>query len=264
MAATSELDGSGELVVTRPVSQVLLLRIHRPSRRNALHFALRAEIADCFTRASDDPEIRVVIITGGDDFAAGADVTELAELGPIELMAKRVHRYWQAVAECPKPVIAAIEGLALGGGLELALCADIVIAGEGARVGFPEIKLGIFPGGGGTQRILTRVSLATACLLLFTGRLITATEAFQRGLISELVPTGKAVEAAIGMAESIAQMPPLALAQLKEVLLVAHDVPLSAGLKLERSAFNVLFASEDQKEGMRAFLSKQKPNFQGR
>lgn len=252
------------LIVERRNPRICVLTIDRPERRNALNLALRARIADEIVIAGNDPDVRVVVITGQTNFAAGADVGEMADATPVELMGRRVHRYAQAVADCPKPVISAIEGYALGGGLELALCTDVIVAADDARMGFPEIKLGIFPGGGGTQRLLRRVSLSTAYLMLYTGQLITGREAFDRGLVSAIAPPGQALDAAMQIAATISDLPPLALAQLKEVVGAAQDVPLSQGLKLERNAFQVLFASEDQKTGMRAFLEKTKPVFTGR
>jgi len=252
------------LTVDRSNPRIRVLTIDRPAQRNALNLAMRAQIADEVLLAGNDSDVRVVVITGTTDFAAGADVRELADATPIELMARRVHRYAQTVADCAKPVIAAIEGLALGGGLELALCAEIIVAAEDARIGFPEIKLGIFPGGGGTQRLLRRVSLSTAYLMLYTGQLLTGREAFDRGLASAIAPPGEAFKVAMKTAVAISDLPPLALAQLKDVVSAAQDIPLSEGLKLERNAFQVLFASEDQKAGMRAFLDKTKPVFTGR
>jgi len=250
--------------VERHNPRIRVLRINRPERRNALTLALRSRIADEVLDAGNSSEVRVVVITGGTDFAAGADVRELVDATPVELMLRRVHRYGQAVADCPKPVIAAIEGRALGGGLELALCSDIIVAADDAKLGFPEIKLGIFPGGGGTQRLLQRLSLSTAYLMLYTGHLLTGREALDRGLVSAIAPSGCALQMAMQIASTVAEMPPLALAQLKDLVGAAHDVPLSQGLKLERNAFQVLFASDDQKAGMRAFLNKTKPDFVGR
>ena len=188
----------------------------------------------------------------------------MAEAGPVEIMARNLQQYWQTVMNCPKPVIAAIEGFALGGGLELALCADIIIAGEGAKLGFPEVKLGILAGGGGTQKLSRLVGRQRAMLLLMTGRLFSAAEAASMGVISELAPTGRALPRALEIAREIAALPPIAVAQIKEVVNAGLNAPLDTALMLERKALQLLFATRDQKEGMRAFLEKRKPNFEGK
>jgi enoyl-CoA hydratase/carnithine racemase len=166
--------------------------------------------------------------------------------------------------DCPKPVIAAIEGFALGGGLELALCADIIVAGEGARLGLPEVKLGILAGGGGTQKLARLVGGKRAMLLLLTGRMFGAAEALSMGLVSEMAATGLALARAIEIAGEIAAMPPIAVMQIKEIVNAGLNAPLETALMLERKAFQLQFATRDQKEGMRAFLEKRKPMFEGK
>ena len=211
------------------------------------------------------PEIRCVIITGSDAaFAAGADIGEMAEAGPVEVMARNVQKYWRAIIDCPKPLIAAIEGFALGGGLELALCADIIVAGEGARLGLPEVKLGILAGGGGTQKLARLVGRQRAMLLLMTGKMFGAAEALSMGVISEMAPTGQALPRAIEIAREIAALPPIAVMQIKEIVNAGLNAPLDTALMLERKAFQLQFATSDQKEGMRAFMEKRKPKFEGK
>jgi enoyl-CoA hydratase/carnithine racemase len=253
------------VLIERPSDDIVILRLNRPEVRNALNLDLRIKLADGVAKAGTDPKIRCLIITGSDKtFAAGADVGQMAEAGPVEIMARNLQQYWQTVMNCPKPVIAAIEGFALGGGLELALCADIIIAGEGAKLGFPEVKLGILAGGGGTQKLSRLVGRQRAMLLLMTGRLFSAAEAASMGVISELAPTGRALPRALEIAREIAALPPIAVAQIKEVVNAGLNAPLDTALMLERKALQLLFATRDQKEGMRAFLEKRKPNFEGK
>jgi enoyl-CoA hydratase/carnithine racemase len=178
-------------------------------------------------------------------------------------MSRNVQKYWRAIMDCPKPVIAAVEGFALGGGLELALCADIIVAGEGAKLGLPEVKVGILPGGGGTQKLARLVGRQRAMMLIMTGRMFGADEALRMGVISELAPTGQALARAIEIAREIAAMPPISIMQIKEIVNAGVNAPLDTALMLERKAFQLQFATRDQKEGMRAFMEKRKPKFEG-
>src|SRR5450759_5872635 len=175
------------LLIERPSDAIVVFRLNRPQVRNALNLEVRTRLADEVTRHAADPAIRCLIVTGSDAvFAAGADISEMAEAGPVEVMARNLQKYWRTIMDCPKPVIAAIEGFALGGGLELALCADIIVAGEGARLGLPEVTIGILPGGGGTQKLARLVGRQRAMLLLMTGRMFSAAEALSMGVISEI------------------------------------------------------------------------------
>jgi enoyl-CoA hydratase/carnithine racemase len=179
-------------------------------------------------------------------------------------MARNVQKYWRMIMECPKPLIAAIEGFALGGGLELALCADIIVAGDNARLGLPEVKIGILPGGGGTQKLARLVGRQRAMLLLMTGRMFSAAEALNMGVIGEMAPAGQALTRAIEIAREIAAMPPIGIQQIKEIVNAGLNAPLETALMLERKALLLQFATRDQKEGMRAFLEKRKPTFEGK
>jgi enoyl-CoA hydratase len=256
---------SNSLLIERPSNDIVVFRLNRPQVRNALNLEVRARLADEITAHAADADIRCLIITGSDvAFAAGADISEMAEAGPVEIMGRNVQRYWQAIMDCPKPVIAAVEGFALGGGLELALCADIVVAGEGARLGLPEIKLGILPGGGGTQKLTRLVGRQRAMLLLLTGKLFSAAEALNMGVVSELAPTGQALHRAMEIAREIAMMPPISVLQIKEIVNAGLNAPLDTALMLERKAAQLQFATRDQKEGMRAFMEKRKPKFEGK
>ncbi|NMG75743.1 enoyl-CoA hydratase [Aromatoleum diolicum] len=256
---------SDEVILERPQSGIALLRLNRPEARNALSQALRLALAEHFTALGADPEVRCIVLTGSERvFAAGADIRDLAERSAIDMMMRNTHRLWQAIASCPKPVIAAVNGLALGGGCELAMHADIIIAGEGASFGQPEVRIGIMPGAGGTQRLTRAVGKFRAMKMVLTGQPVGAREALGMGLASEVVADGQVLARALELAAEIAALPPLAVMQIKEVVLAGQDASLEAALMLERKAFQLLFASADQKEGMRAFLDKRKPDYQGR
>jgi enoyl-CoA hydratase len=259
------MTAADELLIERPSKDIVVLRLNRPQVRNALNLPMRVRLADEITRFVADPEIRCLVATGSDAaFAAGADIGEMAQAGPAEIMAANVQKYWRIITECPKPLIAAVEGYALGGGLELALCADIIVAGEGARLGLPEVKLGILPGGGGTQRLARLVGSKRAMLLLMTGKMFSAAEAFAMGVISEVTPTGQALLRALEIATEIAAMPPVAVMQIKEIVNAGMNAPLDIALMLERKAFALQFSTKDQKEGMSAFLEKRKTKFEGK
>jgi enoyl-CoA hydratase/carnithine racemase len=214
---------------------------------------------------AEDADNRCAVLTGdARAFAAGADIGEMADLGAIELLERQVGRLWDAIAAFPKPLIAAVNGYALGGGCELAMHADIIIAGESARFGLPEVRLGILPGGGGTQRLIRAVGKFKALRMILTGDPVSGAEAFAMGLASEVVADGNVESRALEMATQIAALPPLAVMQIKEVVLRGQDADLATGLALERKALQILFSSEDKREGMHAFMEKRKPNFVGR
>ncbi|MCF8477617.1 MAG: enoyl-CoA hydratase/isomerase family protein [Pseudolabrys sp.] len=253
------------LIVEHPSDNIIVLRLNRPAVRNALNLDVRVRLADEITRYGKDPQARCLIITGSDTvFAAGADIADMAEAGPIEIMARNIQQYWRTIMDCPKPVIAAVEGFALGGGLELALCADIIVAGEGAKLGLPEVKLGILAGGGGTQKLARLVGRQRAMLLLMTGRMFGAAEAFNMGIVGEVAPAGQALARALETAREIAAMPAISVLQIKELVNAGLNAPLETALMLERKAFQLQFATRDQKEGMKAFLEKRKPVYEGK
>ncbi len=254
-----------DVLVEKPRHGVALVRIDRPQVKNALNMAVRHQLAERLTELGRDDGVRCIVLAGnGKDFAAGADLTEMAEAGAVEMMLRRTHLLWRAIGECPKPVIAAVNGYALGGGCELAMHADIIIAGENAQFGQTEVRVGIMPGAGGTQRLTRAVGKFKAMRMILTGEIVSGREAEAMGLASAAVPDDAVEEHALDMAARIAAMPPLAVAQIKEVLLAGQDASLEAGLMLERKAFQILFDSLDQKEGMKAFLEKRKPAYQGR
>lgn len=244
---------------------VLLVRINRPEAKNALNNAVRKALTKAFTTAAEDASVRCVVITGNQEaFVAGADIKDMAEAGAVDIMLRRNHLMWRTIAQCPKPVIAAVNGFALGGGCELAMHADIIIAGESAQFGQPEIRVGIMPGAGGTQRLVRAVGKFKAMKMVLTGKPVSAREAEAMGLVSEVVADDQVLDSALALAKIIASMPPLAVEQIKEVMLAGPDAPLETALMLERKAFQLLFDSQDQKEGMRAFSEKRRPKYQGR
>jgi len=253
------------VLVEHAAQAVVLLRLNRPEARNALNNAVRGALAGHFRDFGEDSTTRCIVLTGdAKAFAAGADLKEIAALGAREMMQTGVRRLWKAIADCPKPVIAAVNGFALGGGCELAMHADIIVAGEGARFGQPELGVGVIPGGGGTQRLVRAVGKFRAMKMLLTGEMVDARQALEMGLVSEVVPDADVLDRALALARRIAELPPIAVMLCKEVVLTGQDCPLDAALSLERKAFELLFATEDQKEGMRAFAEKRKPDFQGR
>lgn len=253
-----------EVIVERPSAHVAVIRLNRPDARNALNQAVRSGLAEQFAALGADADVRAIVLTGGERiFAAGADLRDLADRSAIEILLRQSHRLWQAIAACPKPVIAAVNGLAWGGGCELAMHADLIVAGEGASFCQPEVKVGVMPGAGGTQRLTRAVGKFKAMKLALTGLPVSAREADAMGLVSEVVPDGEVQARALELATLIASRPPLAVTQIKEVLIAGEDASLETGLMLERKAFQLLFASRDQKEGMHAFLEKREPQFVG-
>lgn len=253
-----------ETLLEFPEPRIAVVRINRPDARNALNQDVRSQLAAHFSALGDNPEVRAIILTGGDKyFAAGADIRAMADAGAIDMMLRQTHRLWQAIAACPKPVIAAVNGFAWGGGCELAMHADIIVAGEGASFCQPEVKVGIMPGAGGTQRLTRAVGKFQAMKMILTGQPVPAREALAMGLASEVVADNQVFLRALELARQIAALPPLAIMQIKEVLLAGQDASLETALMLERKAFQLLFASADQKEGMQAFIEKRQPEFKG-
>ena len=253
------------VLLERPAEGVVLLRINRPEARNALNLEVRKQLARHLTELGEDAATRAIVLTGNEkSFAAGADIKEMAEAGTIEMFQRGVHKLWRTIAACPKPVIAAVNGFALGGGCELAMTCDIIIAGESARFGQPEVRIGIIPGGGATQRLTRAVGKYKAMRYILGGDPFGAKEAFNMGLASEVVPDAEVEQRALALARQIAELPPLAVQFAKEAVLAAMDAPLTAALALETKSAQMLFSSQDQKEGMRAFIEKRKPKFSGR
>lgn len=245
------------LLLEYPVEGVALLRIHRPAVRNALNLALRREIAAMFRELGARDDLRCIVLTGNEKaFCAGADLNEYVDADPIEIAERNMHLLWGAVSECPKPVIAAVQGYALGGGCELAMHADIIVAGASATFGQPEIRVGLIPGGGATQRLPRAIGKFLAMRLLLTGEPLSATEALSHGLVSKVVDDDQVVAEAIRMASAIAAHSPMAARQIKELVLESMNTPLDAGLRMERKAFQLIFATKEKTQMIRKFLNK--------
>jgi enoyl-CoA hydratase len=258
-------DGADNHLLFGREGPVALVQIHRPRVRNALNEALLTDLVAHLESLDSDPDIRVIVLTGDERaFAAGADIAEMADLSSTEMAFGMRLALWERLGKTKKPLIAAVSGYALGGGNELAMACDMVVAGESAQFGQPEINLGIIPGAGGTQRLVRAIGKARAMELVLTGRLQTANEAFALGLITKVVPDELYLAEALRLAHLIAAKPPLAVQVAKDAVLKAFDTSLDAGLAYERAAFNVLFATEDRREGMTAFLQKRAPAFKGR
>ncbi len=254
-----------ELLVHCQDDGVAVVTLHRPDATNALSLPLQAALSRAFSALSDYAPARAIVLTGGDKvFAAGGDIKSMDGCGPIEIMKRHTERVWAPIERCPKPIIAAVCGYAFGGGAELAMHCDIILAGSSASFAQPEIRIGIMPGIGGTQRLVRAVGKFNAMRMLLTGRPVGAEEARIMGLVSQVLPDDQVLPEALKLAAQIAAMPPLAAMQIKEVVLAGMDASLDAALMLERKANQLLFATQDQKEGMQAFIEKRKPSFEGR
>jgi enoyl-CoA hydratase len=255
-----------ENIVTERRGRVGLVTLNRPKQLNALNDALMNELGSVLREYDADDTIGAIVITGGDKaFAAGADVGAMKDYSYMDVYKSDfITRNWEAVRAVRKPVIAAVAGFALGGGCELAMMCDIVIAAENARFGQPEIKLGIIPGAGGTQRLPRAIGKAKAMDLVLTGRMMDAQEAERAGLVSRIVAPDKLLEESIATANAICGYSLPAVMLAKEAVNRAYESTLAEGVLFERRVFHSLFATEDQKEGMRAFIEKRKPDFKQR
>jgi enoyl-CoA hydratase len=254
-----------KLVLVERDGAVAVVSLNRPAKRNALDLAMRGAIAEAFAELDADRDVRAIVVTGGDAvFAAGADLNLLVDKGSQEVADIDLGRYWAPVAQCSKPVVAAVCGPAFGAGCELALMCDFIVADASARFGQPELGVGIMPGAGGTQRLVRTVGKQMASMLLLTAEPLTGERAFQLGLVAELAADGLAVTRARELARKASRMPPKAVSATRRVLRQGSDLPLDAALALENREFLLLFDTEDKYEGMRAFLEKRKPEFKGR
>ena len=242
-----------------------LARLDRPEVRNALSAELMEELASICERWDEDPEVRCIVIAGGDDwFAAGADIKAMAQRTLAETLTSPAARFWPRLAALRTPLVAAVSGYALGGGCELALACDMIVASERAEFGQPEILLGIIPGGGGTQRLARVMGKQRAMELVLTGRRIGAAEAHELGIVTRLAPPDGWLDSALELAATVAERPPLAVRLGKQAVLAAEETPMSAGLDQERRLYELAMATEDRVEGMNAFIEKRKPEFRGR
>jgi enoyl-CoA hydratase len=245
---------------------VRVVRFNRPQALNAFSDQLMDELTLALDAAETDKSVRVIVITGSDKaFAAGADIKGFAPLNYAEAYGHDIiTRNWERVVRCRKPVIAAVAGYALGGGCEFAMMCDFIICADNAKFGQPEITIGVSPGAGGSQRLTRFVGKSKAMEMILTGRMMDAAEAERSGLVSRVVPLASLMDEALKVAQKIAEMPPIAVMINKEMVNAAYETTLTEGVKFERRLFHSLFAFEDQKEGMKAFVEKRKPDFKGR
>lgn len=256
-----------EFITVNPQAKpaVALVSLNRPKELNALNLQLMSELRDAIQMLDADPEVRAIVVTGNEKaFAAGADIKQMAGKNTIDMLLADQFATWESIRRCKKPLIAAVSGFALGGGCELAMTCDMIIASETAQFGQPEIKIGVIPGAGGTQRLTRAIGKARAMELVLTGRFISAAEADKLGLVTRVVPQELCLLEALSVAAKIAEMSPLAVRLAKEAVNQTYENHLNDGLHFERKNFYMLFASDDQKEGMNAFIEKRKPQFTGR
>jgi enoyl-CoA hydratase len=254
-----------QLILIENTPPVLTIRLNRPDVLNALNTALMRELVDALEAADADDTVRAVVLTGdAKAFAAGADIREMADASAVEMLLRDQFARWDRIRKVRKPLIAAVSGFALGGGCELAMMCDIIVASETAKFGQPEIGIGVMPGAGGTQRLTRAVGKAKSMEMVLTGAMIGAREAMDAGLVNRVVPVEAYLGEALALAREIASKPPLAVRLAKEAVLKAFDTTIEGGLEYERKNFYLLFATEDQKEGMKAFVEKRKPEWKGR
>jgi enoyl-CoA hydratase len=253
------------LVEQNFASHIALIRLNRPKELNALNLQLMIELKDALLALDHDEEIRAIIITGNEKaFAAGADIKQMVGKSAIDMLKVDQFSIWDQIRKTRKPLIAAVSGFALGGGCELAMLCDMIIASESAKFGQPEIKIGVMPGAGGTQRLTRAVGKSMAMEMVLTGRFLSAQEAKNYGLVNKVVPVEIYMDETVKLASEIAQMSPIAAQLAKESVNKAFEMPLQEALHFERKNFYMLFATEDQTEGMNAFVEKRKPHFVGK
>lgn len=256
-----------ELIIVNPQIEkhIALIQLNRPKELNALNRQLMNELKEALQQLDEDDQVRVIVLTGNEKaFAAGADIKQMADATAMDMVKLDQFSAWDQIKKTKKPMIAAVSGFALGGGCELMMHCDLVVASETARIGQPEIKIGVMPGAGGTQRLTRSVGKALAMEMVLTGRFFTAEEVLRVGLINKVVPVELYFAEAMNLAKLVAENSPVALKLAKEAVLQAFNTTLDEGLLLERKNFYLCFASEDQKEGMKAFVEKRKAEFKGR
>lgn len=253
------------LVITEQVDRVAVVYLNRPETLNAISPGMLSTLCDTLEALDADPQVRVFVLTGkGRAFAAGADIRLMAKATPSDILELDTRSYWKRLGRLNKPLIAAVNGYAYGGGCELAMQCDLIVASETARFAQPEIKLGIMPGAGGTQRLARAIGPYRAMELILTGEPLSAQDAYAAGLVNRLVPPERCLEEALALAHLIAQRPPLAVRLAREAVRHGFETSLREGLEVERRNYLLLFDTEDQKEGMAAFLEKRLPRFSGR
>ncbi len=254
-----------QYILTDRDENVGIVTLNRPNALNALNNQIVAELADALVAFDQDESIRCIVITGAGDraFAAGADIKEMSDKSPIDMMLGGFGA-WQRIKQIHKPMIAAVGGYALGGGCELAMHCDMIVASENARFGQPEILLGVIPGAGGTQRLARTLGKYRTMEMVLTGEQIPAQEMAAHGLVNRVVPKGEHLTEAIKLAKTVAAQAPIAVRLAKEAVNAAFETPLEEGLEIERKNFFLLFATEDMREGMQAFIEKRKADFKGK
>lgn len=255
-----------KFIIVEPAyaSHIALIRLNRPNELNALNLELMGELRDSLKALDSNDEVRVIIITGNERaFAAGADIKQMADKNVIDVLKIDQFSTWDQIKRTKKPIIAAVSGFALGGGCELAMTCDMIVASETAQFGQPEIKIGIMPGAGGTQRLPRAVGKALAMEMVLTGNFINAERALKAGLINKIVPLEVYLEEAVKLAKDIAALSPISVQLAKESVNKSYEQNLQESLYFERKNFYMCFASDDQKEGMAAFVEKRKPEFKG-
>ena len=256
-----------ELIIVTEQHQpgIALIQLNRSKELNALNPQLMGEVRDALVQLDKNDQVKVIIITGNDQaFAAGADIKQMADKSAIDMHLMDQFSTWDQIRKTKKPIIAAVSGFALGGGCEFVMTCDMVIASETAKFGQPEIKIGTIPGAGGTQRLTKAVGKAKAMELILTGRFLSAQEAHFYGLVNKVVPVEMYMHEAVELAKEIANLSPIAVQLAKEAINRSFETQLDEGLMFERKNFYLTFASEDQKEGMKAFIEKRKPVFKGK
>ena len=252
-------------ILIETIESVGLIRLNRPKALNALNSTVMSEIVDALKNLDDDEQIRAIVITGNDKaFAAGADIKEMVDVSSVEMFLTDPIANWDKVASFNKPLIAAVSGWCLGGGAELAMACDMIVASETAKFGQPEIKIGVIPGAGGTQRLTRAVGKAIAMEMVINNRTLSAQEALQHGLVNKVVPVEAYLEEALTLAKEIASRAPLAVRIGREMVNHAFESFLAHGIASERRSFYYLFASDDKKEGMSAFVEKRAPEWKGK
>ncbi len=262
---TKTLAASYETLLVEKRGKVALVTLNRPQALNALNQQVGLDLISAFEAFDEDPDIGAIVLTGSEKaFAAGADIKEMQNVDYATAFGRDLFANWEALTRIRKPIIAAVSGFALGGGCELAMLCDMIIAAENAKFGQPEIKLGVIPGMGGTQRFTRAVGKAKAMDMCLTGRMMDVQEAERSGLVARIVPTDKLIDEAVAVAATIASMSMPSVMMAKEAINRSFEVPLSEGLRFERRVFHSTFATHDQKEGMTAFVEKRKADFKNR
>ncbi len=252
-------------VTQRYEPHIALIELNRPKELNALNLELMGELRDALKQLDNDEDVRVILLTGNEKaFAAGADIKQMADKSAVDMLVIDQFSTWDQIRKTKKPLIAAVSGFALGGGCELAMTCDMIIASETAKFGQPEIKIGVMPGAGGTQRLTKAIGKAKAMELVLTGRFLSAEEALAYKLVNKVVPVEMYLYEAVQLAREIAQMSPIAAQLAKESVNRSFETHLDEGLHFERKNFYLAFASEDQAEGMQAFIEKRKPVYKGK